>query len=842
MRKKALAKDFRMEIRKSLNRFLSIFFIVALGVAFFAGVRATEPDMRYSGDEYFDERNMMDLKVMSTLGLTDDDMDAILAVEGVEAVNPGYMIDVLSMVGESERIIHVESLPETMNQVDIVEGRLPGNAGECIVDVDAAASYGIQIGDVLEFKSGNDQELDETLQGTSFEVVGTCSSPVYISFGRGSTNIGNGEIDMFAYIDSTAFCQEVYSQAWITAAGAKEVTAFTDAYTDIVDRVKEQVEGIEDVRCDIRYTEILEEAEDELAEAEQKIADAKEDVAALEKPVWYVNDRDSDTDYVGYSDNADRMGAIGKVFPLLFFLVAAFVSLTTMTRMVEEQRMQIGTLKALGYSKFWIAAKFVGYALIATLGGSIVGVLFGQKVFPLIIVNAYKIIYIHMPNVVVPYNMHYAVMATVAAVACTMVATINSCYAALAAQPAELMRPEAPKVGKKVLLERIPAIWIHLSFTWKSTIRNLMRYKKRFFMTIFGIGGCMALMLVGYGLKDSIMDVAILQFDKIQVYDLMAIVDEDIADGDREELHRTLEEDDRVNSYMDGYMRMTEMTFGDVNKDIYLYVPSRLDGLDQFVTFNYRTTGETWYLDEDSVVITEKVARDLGISKGDKIQIKLEDDRRVTVEITDICENYLSHYLYIAPQLYASIAGAEPEYNNIFATVREDAEAELTQIGEELLKNNAVLTVSYTNNTAETLEDMIQVLDSVIIVLIVSAGMLAFVVLYNLNNININERKRELATLKVLGFYDSEVGAYVYRENILLTLIGSGVGVFLGKWLHRFVVRTVEVDQTMFGLNITLESYLISIAFTILFSLLVNGMMYFKLKKIDMVESLKSVE
>lgn len=842
MRKKALAKDFRMEIRKSLNRFLSIFFIVALGVAFFAGVRATEPDMRYSGDEYFDERNMMDLKVMSTLGLTDDDMDAILAVEGVEAVNPGYMIDVLSMVGESERIIHVESLPETMNQVDIVEGRLPGNAGECIVDVDAAASYGIQIGDVLEFKSGNDQELDETLQGTSFEVVGTCSSPVYISFGRGSTNIGNGEIDMFAYIDSTAFCQEVYSQAWITAAGAKEVTAFTDAYTDIVDRVKEQVEGIEDVRCDIRYTEILEEAEDELAEAEQKIADAKEDVAALEKPVWYVNDRDSDTDYVGYSDNADRMGAIGKVFPLLFFLVAAFVSLTTMTRMVEEQRMQIGTLKALGYSKFWIAAKFVGYALIATLGGSIVGVLFGQKVFPLIIVNAYKIIYIHMPNVVVPYNMHYAVMATVAAVACTMVATINSCYAALAAQPAELMRPEAPKVGKKVLLERIPAIWIHLSFTWKSTIRNLMRYKKRFFMTIFGIGGCMALMLVGYGLKDSIMDVAILQFDKIQVYDLMAIVDEDIADGDREELHRTLEEDDRVNSYMDGYMRMTEMTFGDVNKDIYLYVPSRLDGLDQFVTFNYRTTGETWYLDEDSVVITEKVARDLGISKGDKIQIKLEDDRRVTVEITDICENYLSHYLYIAPQLYASIAGAEPEYNNIFATVREDAEDELTQVGEELLKNDAVLTVSYTNNMAEILEDMIQVLDSVIIVLIVSAGMLAFVVLYNLNNININERKRELATLKVLGFYDSEVGAYVYRENILLTLIGSGVGVFLGKWLHRFVVRTVEVDQTMFGLNITLESYLISIAFTILFSLLVNGMMYFKLKKIDMVESLKSVE
>ncbi len=1212
MRKEALAKDFRMEIRNSLNRFLSIFFIVALGVAFFAGVRAGEPDMKYSGDEYFDERNMMDLKVMSTLGLTDDDIDAILEIEGVEEVNPGYMIDVLSIIGESERIVHVESLPDTMNQVDVVEGRLPRNARECIVDVDAAVSYGIQVGDMLTLKSGNDSDLEDTLILTEYEVVGTCSSPTYISLSRGSTNIGNGAIDLFAYIHSASFCQEVYSQVWITVAGAKEATAFTEEYETIVDQVKERIEGIADVRCDARYAEIMEEAnaeiaeaeselakakeeveveladaeselrsgeaqiadgkaqlaasqsqlasaknellsgrselddgwnqyneglteledgkaqleaaekeiaanealivdgesqiaaaeeeiaanealiadgeaqiadaeqqlaaaeaalaiseaalaeakawdsnmaalqqeydsgiltlnnkkielaalqqligsetlseeervqyqtqadqiqleitqlevnlsslkmridvmndlrptidevlamedqivsgrqeleagkaeletqkilladgkaqlesgkaeletqkgvladgraqleagkaelnaqkevmlegeavlqdsyqqlmdaenqyqsgldqisygesqivsgyatiaeneqkiadgwselekgrkeaEEEIADAEVKIADAREEIESIEKPTWYINDRNSDADYAGYGDNAERMGAIGKVFPILFFLVAALISLTTMTRMVEEQRMQIGTLKALGYSKSSIAFKFVGYALMATLGGSVLGVLLGQKLFPWIIVNAYKILYIHIPNVVIPYQVGYALMGTIAAVACTMLATISACYKALAAQPAALMRPEAPQVGKKILLERIPYLWMCLNFTWKSTMRNLLRYKKRFFMTVFGIGGCMALMLVGYGLKDSIMDVAYLQFGKIQVYDLMAIIDEDISDEDKKALDQMIQKDKDIEGSMEGYMRLTEMKFEHTNKDIYLYVPSTLDHLDQFVTFNYRTSGETWTLSEDSVVISEKVARDLGIEKGDEISLELEENHFVDVKITDICENYLAHYIYIAPQMYKQLMGEEPDYNSIYATVKEEAMDDLTKVGERFVESDGVLTVSYTNTMASDLESMISVLDSVILVLIVSAGMLAFVVLYNLNNININERKRELATLKVLGFYDGEVAAYVFRENVVLTFVGSGLGVVLGKLLHHFVVKTVEVDQTMFGLNITMKSYLISIGFTILFSLLVNGFMYFKLKKIDMVESLKSVE
>lgn len=1166
MRKKALVKDFRMEIRNSLNRFLSIFFIVALGVAFFAGIRASEPDMRYSGDAYFDAHNMMDMKILSTLGLTEADIEVIQAVEGVEKVEPGYMIDVLALMGESERVIHVESLPETMNQVDVAEGRLPEKKGECIIDMDTAASYDIKIGDTLTFLSGTDTELSENLTTEEYTVVGTCSSPMYISFNRGSTNIGSGEIDMFAYVTDESFDQEVYSQAYVTVKGAKDATAFTDSYREIVDKVKENVEGISDVRCDIRYAEIMDEANEKVAEAESeleeakeeakteldeaeqelkdgeakladgkaelassekdireaknklydsrttlddgwnqynngktqmesgkaaleeaektlgeneaaladgesqiaeaeknlvekeselttaeqglsdakalidglstgwqqyqagmsgletlknqlaqleqlisagmatpeqiaqaeqlraviaqteaqmaeiktnldameamrpaaeealaheaeitagraeleagkseleakkselaegwkqleagkeelekqktsmaeaekaladsynqlvsgesayitgwgqvndgevqigeayatiaeneqkladgweeyekgkkeaeekisdaeiKIQDAKNEIDGIDKPSWYVNDRDSNSDYSGYSDNADRMRAIGSVFPVLFFLVAALVSLTTMTRMVEEQRIQIGTLKALGYSKFWIAAKYVGYALAATLGGSVVGVLFGQKVFPYIIVTAYKIMYIHIPDVVIPYDMGYALAASGTAVLCTMAATISACYRALQAQPAELMRPEAPKSGKRVFLERIPWIWGNLNFTWKSTVRNLLRYKKRFFMTVFGIGGCMALMIVGYGLKDSIMDIARLQYRKIQIYDLMAVIDEDIDTEEKKSIDMGLESDERIRSYMDGYMRLSEVTFEDEKKDIYLYIPSELEGLDKFVTFNDRTSGDTWQMTEDSAILTEKAAKDMGVFVGDEIQIELEDNEAITVTVTDICENYLSHYIYLAPQLYETLTGDVPPYNCIFADLKEEYEEELTQVGEELLKNDSILTVSYTNNMESQLEDMLSVLDSVIVVLIVSAGMLAFVVLYNLNNININERKRELATLKVLGFYDMEVGNYVYRENILLTIIGAVAGVFLGKVLHQFVIQTVEVEMTMFGRNINMPSYLYAIGFTFLFSLLVNLVMYFKLKKINMVESLKSVE
>ena len=526
----------------------------------------------------------------------------------------------------------------------------------------------------------------------------------------------------------------------------------------------------------------------------------------------------------------------------MFFLVAALVSLTTMTRMVEEERTQIGTLKALGYSKLAIAGKYMGYALLATVSGSIVGILIGQKIFPYIIVTAYQIVYPHIPNIVIPYHLGYSLAAGAAAIACTMAATIFACGRELVAQPAELMRPEAPKVGKRVLLERIPFIWNRLNFTWKSTIRNLMRYKKRFFMTVFGIGGCMALMLVGYGLKDSIVDIAVYQYGRIQTYDIMTLIDEEIGEDEKAELDQLLAKDKRVSGFMDGYMKNTDITHGEEKMDLYVYVPSTLENLDQFVRFNYRKSGETFKLGEKDAVLTEKAAKMLGVSKGDTVQVKLDENRMVDVTITDICENYLEHYLYIAPQLYKELTGEEAEYNCIFTCIDDAYTDDLEAVGQDFLNHNGILSVMYTNNMEQRLEDMIGTLDDVIIVLIISAGMLAFVVLYNLNNININERKRELATLKVLGFYDGEVAAYVFRENVLLTLIGALAGVFIGKFLHLFVIQTVEVEICMFGRNIDFSSFVFSILFILLFSFTVNAVMYFKLKKINMVESLKSVE
>ena len=584
--------------------------------------------------------------------------------------------------------------------------------------------------------------------------------------------------------------------------------------------------------------------EKQLADAKQKIADAKAEIKKIENPKWYVQTReDALTEYQGYGDNADRMRSIGKVFPVLFFLVAALISLTTMTRMVEEQRVQIGTMKALGYGKAAIAGKYIGYALIATLGGSIFGVLAGEKILPFIIIYAYMILYKHLPAILVPYHMSYALQASGIAVACTLIATIASCYKELAAEPAELMRPAAPKQGKRILLERIGIIWKHLNFTWKSTVRNLIRYKKRFFMTIFGIGGCMALMVVGFGLKDCIYEIVSLQYEKVQFYDAATYMSDDISEENRQQLHDYLDQNADIKETIEARMQKTDVKSASGKKTLYLMVPSDNEKIEDFLSFHSRTNkDEVYSLKKDEVILTEKMASLLNVKVGDELTIEDEDRGDQTVTVGAICENYMSHYLYLSPEKYEELYGVPAEYNTIIYSVKDGKDDQIEKIGTKLLSMDGVLNVSYTSSIEGRLDDMLRSLNLVIVVLIVSAGMLAFVVLYNLNNINITERQRELATLKVLGFYDGEVASYVYRENILLTIIGSVVGMVLGNLLHRYIILTVEVEEAMFGRQIHWQSYLYSFLFTVAFSLFVNWVMFYKLKKIDMVESLKSVE
>ena len=1276
---KALHKDFWMEIRKSKARFISIFLIVALGVAFFSGIQAASPDMRLSGDAYYDEALLMDLKVVGTLGLTEDDVEALKKIEGVESAEGAYGTDVICGEGEDQKVLHVESLNKSVNQIKAKKGKIPEKKGEIFLDREYALARGYEVGDSIKLK----QEEEGLLLEENYTVCGIGTSPLYISFNRGNTTLGSGEISGFAYVIPEDFDQEVYTQIYLRFHGSEDLTSYTDAYDNLIEKVQSTVEGIEKERCEIRYNDVKEEAEDALKEAEKELKDgekelkdgkkelkdgekkfadakkevedgekeladakkkiedgkkeladgkkkisdgqeqletaknqaadgqsqlnaakekisagwtefyanqdkvdagqeelfaakeelakgketiaegkklleeqkknledkqkeiaagkaaipaareelntqkqmceeglkaveageaelskgeaalsglkeqlsgltsqydslhtelqnvqaqlstvrsqyeeainsgtaaeeelnallnqisvleekegslsvqaetlrsqvetlkatvteteqtitaqkqtlakkraelegalseissglisleekeqqlmqaenqiqagqkeiekgfaelkkqeeklpaaeeeirkneklleesqkqldaaektlsegqseldaqaeklaaawnqisesektlsegqaeiaanekkisdgekeieenekkledarkeiedgekeladgkkeyedAKKEIEELEEPEWLITDRNDLPEYSDYGDNADRIRNIGQVFPVIFFLVAALISLTTMTRMVEDQRTQIGTLKALGYSKFAIMSKYINYALLATVGGSICGVLIGEKVLPYIIISAYGIMYHNMAsNLQIHYEFTYAVTASVAAVVCTLGATLFSCYRELSETPASLMRPPAPKEGKRVLLERITFFWKHLSFSWKSTLRNLFRYKKRLFMTIFGIAGSMALMLVGFGIQDSIMDIALRQYSKLQHYDGTIISDEDAGKKEREELEKFLQEDERISRYTDVQFTKMETPAGKSNLSVYVYVPENLENFKEDVTLQNRRTKEQYELSDEGAAISEKTAKLAGLSVGDTITL-IQDNKPYQVKVDIITENYMGHYIYMTPKVYEEAFHKKPDFENIIFTVKDEAKENMEQVGNEILEFPAALSISYTSSLADQLDRMLSTLETVIVVLIVSAGMLAFVVLYNLNNINITERQRELATLKVLGFYDQEVSQYVFRENVLLTIIGVIAGAAFGILLHRYVITTVEVDAVMFGRNIKPLSFLYSALFTCGFSVFVNMVMHFKLKKIDMVESLKSVE
>lgn len=971
MAKKALNKDIRVEIRKNLGRFISIFMIVALGVSFFSGLRSTETDMRYTGDAFADNQQLMDIRVISTMGLTDADLEALSDVEGVDRAEPSYMKDVLITQSDSDYVVELLPMPDQLNQIQVTEGRLPREKDECLLDNRLTKAFDIGIGDTITFFSGTDTPLSEDLELDTYTVVGFGDSPLFISIERGSTTIGSGQINGFAIVSEDVFLQDYYTQIYLTVKDAYDLTAFTDPYTQAVDAVLERVEALENERCQARYDEVTEEprkeledgeetyrqqkadAEKELAdarsqlddgwaqldegkvqleeawaeyqtgyetadaqltqqqaqldagkammsedqilqaqaqidagyaqleegraaleasqaqldeteqtlkeqeaayesskeEAEQKLADARkelddgwEELNRVEVPTWMIIDRDSLPGYTDYGSNAERMGAIGKVFPAIFFLVAALVALTAITRMVEEQRTLIGTYKALGYSKGAIARKYLVYALSATLGGSIAGVLVGEKLFPFVIIISYRIMYTPLLTLEIPYNWYYALLSTGLAVFSVTVSALAACYKELAAQPAVLMRPVAPRPGKRVFLERIGILWKHLSFSQKNTFRNLFRYKKRLVMTIFGIGCTTGLMVVGFGLKDSIMNIASLQYDNIQLYDAMVSLDTDASQQEQERLEERLAQEEEIEIYSLVGMKSMDVSSGSNVRTAYTVICRDAAALDLMMIFRDRESDRKFELSDDGVIITEQMADALGVQEGDTILLTSGEDAPLTAVVSHVMENYLMHYVYMTETYYEEISGENPDYNMYWLRLTGEGRKAEIELGQRLMEEDAVLTVSYVSSTREMIDGMLQSLYIIVIVLVISASLLAFVVIYNLNNINISERRRELATIKLLGFYDSEVAQYVYRENVYLTLLGAVAGIFIGKVLHSFIIDTIQVNQVMFGRDVTAESYLFSILLAIVFSAAVNAVMYFQLKKIDMIESLKSVE
>ena len=589
------------------------------------------------------------------------------------------------------------------------------------------------------------------------------------------------------------------------------------------------------------YEDGYAEAQPELADARQQIADGEQELKDLEKPEWYVMDREDVTSAKGFADDAERIDNIGQVFPWIFFLVAALISLTTMTRMVEEQRQQIGTFKALGYRDSAIAVKYLCYAMLATVTGAVIGVVIGEKLFPWVIMNAYGMLYLGLPEYLTPLNWEQGLLAILTSIACTGLATLFSCWREMRAKPSELMRPEPPKNGRRVLLERVTILWKHLSFTQKSTVRNLFRYKKRFFMTVIGIGGCMGLMLVGFGLQDSITAIAKNQFVELFTYQAAVVVNSESKEQ-KDALREQAEMFDGMGSTLEMFAQNVELTAGDESMSAIMEVPQDPSVVDQFFTFRDRRSKESYEFPEDGIAISEKTAKMLGVSVGDTIKVGEENKEGREVTISIIIENYVEHYIFMAPSLYESVWQETPDYNQILMKYEDTSDRYEENLGQMMIEQDGVVGVTFVSDLEAEIDDMLQALNIVIVVLIVSAGLLAFVVLYNLNNINITERKRELATLKVLGFYDMEVAEYVYRENVILTILGILAGAGIGLALHQYIIHTVEVDMMMFGRTVFPRSYLFSGLLTLVFSLFVNYMMYYRLKKIDMIESLKSVE
>ena len=575
----------------------------------------------------------------------------------------------------------------------------------------------------------------------------------------------------------------------------------------------------------------------ELEDARKKIKDAENQLAELSEQVWYVWDRNNNPGYSGYEEDAQKVDAIAKVFPVFFVLVAALVCLTTMTRMVEEERTQIGTMKALGYGKGTIVSKYLLYAITASIIGSAIGLTIGFQLFPRVIIRAYSILYF-MPDPMTPFRWDYAAACTTVAVLCTGLSAFAACNKALNSTPAKLMRPRAPKSGKRVLLERVSFIWSKLSFIHKVTLRNIFRYKRRVSMTVIGIAGCTALMLTGFGLKYSISSIADKQYGNIFVYDAIAVMEDDVDDPDA--LQAFLDDTAGVTQSIKIVHRSLDATNGSAIKTINLYVPQDPEQIGDYIHLRERIGHEPLSLTDEGVIINEKLAKLLSLSAGDEITLNNPDGRPITVPITGVCENYALNYVYMSPTLYESSFRTEPAYNTFLFNVSEDCVR--SAAAEQLLDHGGILGVSYSSEGMGRFIDMMSSLNSIVWVLIISAGALAFIVMYNLVNINVNERIRELATIKVLGFYDKEVSAYIYRENNIAAAIGILIGLVLGVFLERFVILTAEVDAVMFAPDISVPCFLFAAALTVLFTLIVNITLHFQLKKINMVESLKSVE
>ncbi len=918
-RKNNLLLDVRREIRYSRKRFLSLFLLSALAVAFLSGLRTTAPDMEYTADLYYKAQNLMDLQLVSTVGWSEENLKEISEIEGVRQAEGEKRVDATY----ENLTVSMLSLPEKISLPKLTEGRLPSAAGECAAEARMMERQGLQVGDQITVSPGGTDE--DTLEDKNYTIVGSVDSPMYISLTRGSSSIGTGQVSGVIFILPEEFKNDYYTNIYLTLADTAELSAYTDAYDEAVDgfteQIQEQIEKLstdraEKLRTDGEkeladaedtYQEAVENTDESLKEAKQELTDARaqlddgwaeyekykdqgltfftlrstlmeketqyreglhtyqrseetararlsaakekidearEELEDLGDGECYLLTRNENIGYAGYQSDAERMGNLAKVFPVIFFLVAALATLTTVTRMVEENRSEIGSLKALGFSGGQVAVKYLGYTMAASASGGVLGAIAGCLSIPQVIFGAWGMMYT-LPAMTYRFQPGICLIAVVMAVLASTGTAALTCMTTLRESPASLMRPRAPKPGHRVWLEHIPFIWKRLSFITKVTVRNLFRYKQRFWMTVIGIMGCTALLTTGFGLHDSIFDILTKQYDEISCYNATVGLADDVTAGETGAAEDVLEESSDVAAWCDGYQVLTDAyANGEHLERVYLHVTDDEEKFREFFTLRHRRDGQAVTFPKEGVLLSEKMASMLQVKQGDEVEIRLPDERRITVTVADIVENYVYHYCYMSEDYYEKLTGEKPEKNILMVRYAEgeDTDGAADRLSTALMQLEGVTSYSRIDTIREQVTESMNSINYSVIIIILSAAALAFVVLYNLTNINITERKRELATLKVLGFQDGETAAYVYRETIVLTGLGIAAGLVAGGFLHAWLITTVEVSYVMFGRTVSVHSYVYAALLTAVFSLMVNVMARSAIARIDMVESLKSVE
>ena len=886
----AFSKELLRTITRAPGRFLALLLIVALGAGFYAGLRMTAPDMDRALDDYFDEGHVYDVRVVGTMGLEDADAEALRALPSVDEVMPARQVDVLATLRGTSYTVRIHSYPENaevvseasgkskgsdspagsavaegegsrdgeedyLNRIELVEGRWPQASDECLIAADRVLAKEVEVGDEVEVTQATGN-IEDALSTQTLRIVGKVNTTYYVSSAAiDASSLGSGVVQQVLYVQPSTFADSMpLTDIFLTVKGAADAHYDGPEYDHLITNAKQEIEGIAADRCQARYDSLQDQMLDSVTTyrgaldlLEYRLTTSREERDNPTMPEWYVMGRDKNAGISSYTSDADRVDHIARVFPTVFFLVAALVALTTMTRMVDEDRQLIGTYKALGYTRRRITGKYLIYAALASGIGSILGVGVLGILLPHVIMNAYAIMY-YAPSTLPPIDVPIALAATALSMGITLAATWFSVAATLRERPASLMLPRAPKSGRRILLERIGPLWARLSFTWKVTFRNLFRYKKRLIMTVIGIAGCTALLLTGLGLHDAINDIIDMQYGEIIHNNVVVSLENDPRDRQVERLDQVLARDDLVQDSTKVFSK-TMLASGPraSDKRVDVVSPADPEGFARMKTLRDRKTHQALELPEGAALVNEKIAQEFGVSVGDTISVSRQDamgnaeSESYDITVGGLYENYIYNYIYLDAAAYESVFGEPPEQNAVYATVTSDADGR-DELDRLLDETGCVRTVAYNDESIGTYRTMLRSVDLIVVVLVVSAAALAFIVLYNLTNINIEERIREIATLKVLGFTRRETNVYIFREIALLALIGAIIGLALGVWLEGFVVTTAEVDQVMFGRTIHPPSFVWGFVLTLVFSAVSMLLMVPKLSRINMAESLKSNE